>query len=223
MSLENDSFQDILSSCHMYDDRDTYKRGYIDGTIVSDDEMPDNPTPEEVVIYRKKPELQMRERQLIINMLGLAGGRPYVNSRLSRYAGENEIDWCGGDRPDGSSSTGRLQQTHAFPYLGRIAGKINQHVFQEEPEREGANEDVLKDITRDGMSVNDLMRKVSNYLLSTKWCWIGIDAPPRKEDGTQYTVEEKEAGKIRPYWQLYKPTDVMDWHFNDVGELEWLK
>lgn len=224
MSIENaPTYQDILRNCSLNDQPSKSLRGYIDGTISGYNEMPDNPTPEEVIAFREHPAYSARKKQVTINMLGLAGGRPYVNARLSRFAGENEIDWIGGKRPDGSSATGRLQQTHSFPYLNRISTKINQYVFQEQPEREGGNADVIKDITRNGQSVNDLMREVSALIFATKWCWIGVDAPARKEDGAQYSQAEKDALKIRPYWQLYSPLDVMDWKFDERGELLWLK
>jgi hypothetical protein len=210
-------------NCTLNSNPDKGLRGYIDGTITGYGGMPDNPTRDEVIIYREKPEYAERKKQLRINMLGLVGGRPYVNARLSRFAGETEIDWIGGQRPDGSCSTGRLQQTHAFPYLGRIDGKINQYVFSKEPVREDADLETIKDITRDGKSVNDVMRKASSLAFACKWCWIGIDAPARKEDGTEYTQAEKEELKITPYWQVYSPLEVMDWYFDERGELEWIK
>jgi hypothetical protein len=216
MSLESNDYQNCKIT-----QPDMTVRKWLDGT--PEDEVPANPTPLEVLYYRKKPLLVKRDRQIAINQLGLEGGRPYVNARLSRFAAESNIDWCGGTRPDGGVATGRLQQTHAFPYLGRINDKINQYVFADDPEREGADVHVLKDITRDGKSLNSVMREVSGYLLSSKWCWIGIDAPTRKEDGTEYTIAEKEALKIRPYWQVYDPKDVLDWHFSEQGELEWVK
>ena len=224
MSVENEvDYAVYLSKCHLNQDSGESLRGYMDGTISNYDGMPNNPTPEEIIIYREKPCYSKRKRQLAINKLGLEGGRPYVEARLSRFAGETKIDWVGGCRPDGSESTGRLQQTHAFPYLARIAGKINQYVFSTEPQREGANVDVLKDITRDGRAINDLMREVSDLDFSCAWCWIGVDAPARKPDGTQYTQAEKEAQKIRPYWQVYHALDVLDWKFDEQGELIWLK
>jgi hypothetical protein len=222
MSIESEtSTGEIFAGCKLNREPASI-RGYIDGTIVIDS-MPNNPTPEEIVVYRRKGAYAARERQIRINLLGLEGGRPYVNNRLSRFAGETEIDWVGGRRPDGSQSTGRLQQTHAFPYLGRIAGKINQYVFNKQPERRKADAAILKDITRDGKSINDVMREVSDYTFACGWCWLGVDSPARKEDGTQYTLQEKDALKIRPYWQVYSPLDVLDWYFNERGELEWIK
>jgi hypothetical protein len=222
-----DDFQtgmrEYLKGCTLNGHPSSSMRGYIDGSITGAGGMPLNPTTDDVVVYQRNPAYTAREKQLMINLLGLEGGRPYVNTRLSRYSGETEIDWVGGSRPDGSSSTGRLQQTHAFPYLGRIDNKINQYVFQEEPKREGGDDDVINDISRDSSSVNDLMRQVSSYLLACKWCWIMVDAPERKEDGEDFTIEEKVSEKIRPYWQVLSPLDVLDWNFNEKGVLQWVK
>jgi len=198
-------------------------RGRIDGTIDMASGMPLNPTQEEVIIYHRKAVYQARERQITINLLGLAGGRPYVNTRLSRYSGETEIDWVGGSRPDGSKSTGRLQQTHAFPYLGRINQKINQFVFQTSPGRENGDPAVIKDISRDSKSVNDIMREVSGLTFAAGWCWIMIDSPRRKEGDDDFSIAEAQAQKIRPYWKVLSPLDVLDWSFDDRGELVYIK
>ena len=219
MSIENDK---QIFDGNLNCDSGEYL-GYIDGSIVKKGEMKKNATPQEVIILREKPEYKARKRQNQINLLGQKGGRPYVIGRLSRFSGESTIDWIGGKRSDGSCSTGRLQQTHAFPYLRRLSDKKNQYVFGEDPTREGGSDEVIKDITRDGKSVNDLMRKVSDYDDSTDGCWIGIDAPSPKEDGTKYTTAEAEANKIRPYWNLYTALDVVDWKYDNLGELLWLK
>jgi len=218
MSLEADN---MLTGCSL--NKEPKYLGYIDGTIVASDGMPAKPKPIDILIHKEKAEYKARKQQIAINLLGLEGGRPYVNHRLSRFAAETQIDWIGGKRADGSCATGRLQQTHAFPYLGRIAQKFNQYVFSDEPTREGGDEDVIKDITRDGQSVNDVMRQVSDYRLAAQHCWIGIDAPAPNKDGTTPSVKDKQDNKIRPYWQVYSPLDVIDWKYDDQGKLLWAK
>jgi len=63
------------------------------------------------------------------------------------------------------------------------------------------------------------MGDVLKNLVATKWCWIGIDAP--KVDGL-VSVSEASENKLRPYWRLYSAEEVVDWHFDDKGELVWL-
>jgi len=63
------------------------------------------------------------------------------------------------------------------------------------------------------------MGDVLKNLVATKWCWIGIDAP--QVDG-QISKAYAENEKIRPYWKLYSASEVVDWCFDDKGELLWL-
>jgi len=167
-----------------------------------------------------------RSEQLGINILGWRGGRPYVDERLSRFPGESDSDWAGGSRKDGSTFLGRKAQAHVIPYLARIVNKINQYVFSTEPIRAGVSEDVLNDITHDGKSIDSFMSEVNSLYTVCNWCWIGVDAPLVTEDKNgqvnQVSQEEKEINKIRPYWSVYSPLSVVDWLFNDLGELQWL-
>jgi hypothetical protein len=170
-------------------------------------------------LTRKNHIYAERESQMRINALAMQGGREYVKKRLSRFSGESKIDWEGGTRPDGITVTGRRQQSHCFPYPRRIADKINQYVFSEEPEREGIDDAVLMDASADGKSMNDLMRDANDWITSCGWCWLGVDAPA--VDG-QVSQAQKDAAKIRPYVQVYSPLSVVDWKFSSIGGLEWL-
>lgn len=180
-----------------------------------------NNTEFKIIEERINPILSMRYNQLEINLLGLYGGRPYVEERLSRFAGESQIDWSGGTRVDGSIVTGRLEQAHCIPYLGRIAEKINQHVLGVSPSRPNADNAILEDITTDGLSINQFMREVNIIVTACRWAWIGIDAPAN-QSGRQISQAEKVSKKIRPYWTLYSPLDVLDWCFDSKGGLLWL-
>lgn len=179
----------------------------------------DEQKPEEYALKRVNATIDVRGKQMDTNILGLEGGREYVNKRLSRFAGETMIDWEGGERIDGTMVTGRKQQTHCFPYLRRIADKINQHVFSELPKREGVDEGFEEDATADGKSINKVMMQANDYVTACGWCWIGIDVPMVTE---QVSVAERDESKIRPYWQVYSPTAVKDWKFDGIGNLEWL-
>jgi len=157
--------------------------------------------------------------QMEINLLAVQGGREYVKRRLSRFSGESKIDWEGGTRPDGAKVDGRRQQSHCFPYAGKIVGKISQHVFSDAPVRDNCPQEILEDASADGKPLNDLMRQANDYLTSCGWCWLGVDAPPMTE---QISVEQKAAKKIRPYIQVYSPLEVVDWKFDGIGGLTWL-
>jgi len=181
-------------------------------------------TPDEalkVISERENEVYAIRAEQLLINLLGWKGGRPYVDERLSRFPGESTDDWAGGTRTDGSAFSGRKEQAHVIPYLNRIVTKINQHVFSVPPVRQGCPDELANDISSDGKSINDIMAEVNSFYTTCNWCWLGIDAPPIGID-EQISQEQKEQMKIRPYWSVYSPLEVVDWYFDSSGTLQWI-
>jgi len=176
-------------------------------------------TETEIVGIRKHIVMHAREEQLTINILGWHGGRPYIDTRLSRFAAETEIDWSGGTR-DGAYISGRLQQAHNLPYLSRIVEKINQYTFGVLPDRDGALPELLADITRTGESLDKVMGEVNSYITATRWCWMKVDAP--STSGREITEASKKAEKLRPYWSVLSPLSIVDWKMDDQGNMEWV-
>ena len=182
--------------------------------------MPVDPV-QKVISERSNEIYSSRVDQININILGWKGGYPYIEERLTRFPGESTYDWDGGNRNDGSSYKGRKEQAHVIPYLGRIVNKINQHVFSISPKREGIAPDIEDDISSSGQSVDDLMSLVNSYYTVAGWCWIGIDAPQIGID-EQVSQLTKEQEKIRPYWTVYSPLEVVDWYIDLKGVVQWV-
>lgn len=173
------------------------------------------------IAKRQHPVHKARIDRLEINQLALDGGEPYVEARLSRFPGETRISWDGGQRLDGTAVTGRKAQAHCIPYPGRIAEKISQYVFAEEAKREGIDEDIESNVTRDGTGVANFMRRVNNVLTACGWCWVLVDMPEGETEGGSSQLA-KEQNVIRPYWTLFEPSKVVDWCFGPSGNLKWL-
>jgi hypothetical protein len=186
-----------------------------------------NAAPDVVLANRENVVYTARKHKLFLNTLALDGGRPYVNTRLSRFPGESTIDWQGTQAvisksrfADTSSKVeGRKTRAYLVNNAARVAEKIRQYVFAKHPERGTANPELRADITRQGDSVNAFMGDVLKQLIATKWCWIGIDAP--NTEGI-ISLAQARNDKIRPYWHLYEAEEVVDWNFDDKGELVWL-
>ena len=183
--------------------------------------MPTTNEEYKVINERYNEIYSARSDQLDINTKGWKGGRPYVEARLTRFPGESNEDWEGGNRKGGTPYAGRKEQAHVIPHLGRIVQKINQHVFAVEPKREGLAPEIAEDISSNGSSINELMALVNSYYTVCGWCWIRIDAPMIAPD-EQISQLAKEQNKIRPYMTVYSPLSVIDWYFNSVGELQWV-
>ncbi len=178
------------------------------------DETPD-------ILKRINPILESRAVQIGVDLLGWHGGQPYIDARLSRFAGESKVCWEGGSRHDGTRVTGRKNQAHCTPHLNRVVNKLNQYVFSVPPIRDDLPPDLAANITRSGTSVNDLMMNVSSFLTVADWAWIGVDMPLIESPET-VSVQFKNDQALRPYWRCYSPLDVVDWAFDLRGKLLWV-
>jgi len=214
-----------------YTGKNAAERGYGQGRNISGIVKPtysnaaSSPKPENgetqeqaYIRTRMNPLLMKRLKQLKRNILGLRGGRPYITARLSRFPGEPSLMFEGGTNREGKHIDGRCEQTHVVPHLTRIANKISQYVLSS-VERGEVDNDLIRDITRRGESLNSFMRKVNDMITACRWCWIGVDLP--SFDHSPSVLEQKK-NKLRPYWTLWSPTEVVDWAFDEVGGLVWL-
>ena len=175
-----------------------------------------------IIANRLHPVIQVRGPQLALNMLALHGGRPYIEERLSRYAGETKAEWAGGTRKDGSTVTGRKDRTHNVPILRRMVAKLNQYIFQTAPSRPDADPLILADINRNGLHVNRFMQRAARIASACKWGWIGVDVPQLPADTAgPVTQAQKNKSGVRPYWTLYDARQVVDWEFDSRGKLIW--
>ena len=176
-----------------------------------------------------------RAKQIALNLLAVAGGRPYIEARLARLPFESDASWTGraavgrsqarfGAVSEGAS--GRKDRAFLINYASRIARKINQFVFSTPVSRTGANPLFLADTTRTGTPINAFMARVSEIVTAARWCWISVDrdSPPRDAAGrpVRRSVAAKEASGDRVFWSVWAPTEVVDWHFDRAGKLLWL-
>ena len=181
----------------------------------------------DIIANRKHRIIDSRMEKLDLNLLALKGGRPYIDRRLTRFPGESSIDWSGTASEQmktrfestGVRVAGRKHRAYLVNHAARIAEKIRQYVFAKPPNRNQKNQELVMDITRRGDSLNAFMGDVLGMLVAVKWCWIGIDAPQVEGELSKAAAD---AEKVRPYWNLYSPLEVVDWHFDAKGELTWL-
>ncbi len=173
---------------------------------------------------RRHPILSARAGQLLSNELALRGGTPYIAHRLTRFPYEPDGSWDG-NRQNGSK--GRKDRAHLVNYAARIAAKINQYVFGQAIDRNGADQSFISDATLARQSISDFMTLTSTAITGFSWAWISVDRREPSVDvqtGTvrQQSVAEREARGDRVFWRLWHPADVVDWYFDGKGALVWL-
>lgn len=184
---------------------------------------------ENILATRKHRIIADRLENLRINLLAYHGGHPYIEDRLCRWPSESDVDFYGSTGTNQSETAflnngksvthGRLQRAFLNNYARRIAVKINQYVLQTAPTRTGIDAQWGLDVTRTGMSINQFMAEVSAMLTVCRWCWIGIDRPATQ--GVRSKADVQASGD-RVYWQIYDPTEVVDWSVDSRGKLAWL-
>jgi hypothetical protein len=175
------------------------------------------------VCTRFHPYHTARASQMSINSLAYYGGAPYIETRLTRFPAEQDVDWSG-DVSKGI--VGRKARATLINHMGRIADKLNQYVFQTPPTRDGADATFLVDATATGVSLDDYMDEISRLITLHRWAWIVVDKPgaPQDDDGNPapQTEASKAAAGDRVYWSHYEAPQVVDWKFEVGGALEWL-
>lgn len=163
-----------------------------------------------------------RADQIGLNLLAVAGGRPYIEARLHQLPYESDASWSG----RGAEGVGRLDRAFLVNDAGRVAGKINQFVFSTEVQRLNADPIFIADTTRTGTPINAFMARISELVTAARWCWISVDRDslPRDVQGkpVRRSVAEKEASGDRVFWSVWAPTEVVDWSFDRGGRLRWV-
>lgn len=185
-----------------------------------------------ILATRQNAVLDARAVDIRRNILCQRGGSPYIAERLCRFPSESEVDWSGAQASTPSEvrfslgnaghsyAVGRKERAFLVNYAARITAKINQYVFKQPPAREGLNTDWAADVTRTGTDIDTFMSQASTLLTVAQWCWIGVERPRSPLEGR--SVAARESSGDRVYWQLYDPTEVVDWHFGADGGLAWL-
>lgn len=173
---------------------------------------------QDILANRIHPALNARKADLERNLLCIGGGSPYISERLSKFPCETSLEF-----------KSRKSKAYLTNYAARSVHKINQHVFQRQPERVGIDEGFFADVskTADQTTLQELIVEASTYLSVAGWCWARVDRSPALVDADGLPIDQsladKEARGDRPYISLYSPLAVIDWSFSDkTGKLEWL-
>lgn len=172
--------------------------------------------------------------------MAAAGGKDYIDARLTRFPCESDVSWAGNSQGSvheskwssnwakpGGSIIGRKDRAYCINYARRIVTKINQYVFGGDIIRNGIDEAFQVDATKTGLSVNCLMQEASASLTAGQWCWLSVDRAVMPRDPatglpSPRSVAQREAVGDRVFWMLWNSDEIVDWHFDGTGKLKWL-
>lgn len=179
----------------------------------------------DLLASRKHSFLARREAQLHLNRMAVLGGRDYVARRLWRAPNESDLSWFGHRTSDASTLTpnittdgmvGRRERTTYVNHAGRVVSKIQQYLFKQPAERDGADDEALSRIGGEGVDILTFWMDVSEMLTYGQWVWIQTS-----RDVLPDNLADADAGS-RVKWTAYPAVSVPDWCFDDYGNLLWV-
>lgn len=175
-----------------------------------------------ILATRTHATLSERLTQINLNWLCYKAGKPYITARLHRGIHEDDGSWNGITDTAGTVIVpSRINRSHFVPYPSRIVDKIEEHIYASPIKRDQADDFFLKNTDRTGRDVNGVMKALFEYWTVCGWAWLGVDRTSATGEPSN-TVAEKERNKDGVFWTVYAPWEVVDWSFDDSGNIRWL-
>ncbi len=136
------------------------------------------------------------------------GGEAYIRQALVRHVSEVEPEF--GER---------LRRAYYFNYPRKLAKLITQFILSVEPQRDGAEPELIEDFSRTGLRANEVMRQFSTMLNIYGGAALSVEMP---YFAGELDCERKKRERIRPAVRAWSPLDVADWAHGPDGKLDWI-
>ena len=137
-----------------------------------------------------------------------SGGSDYIRTALIRHVSEIELEFAE-----------RLHRAYYFNYPRKLARLITQFVLSVEPQRDGAEPELVEDFSRSGLRANEVMRQFSTLLNVYGGAALTVEMPFFEGE---VDCERRRRERIRPAVKAYSPLEIPDWSFGTDGELDWI-
>ena len=136
------------------------------------------------------------------------GGEAYIRRALVRHVSEVEPEFAE-----------RLRRAYYFNYPRKLARLITQFILSIEPQRDGAEPELVEDFSRTGLRANEVMRQFSTLLNIYGGAALTVEMPYFEGE---VDCERKQQERLRPAVRAWSPLEVADWAWGADGQLEWL-
>lgn len=133
-----------------------------------------------------------------------------------------------------------VAREEAFTYKNHMGTALDWYLsemFQEDPHIEPTKADgkpdasdeskafytrFLSDCDRAGTSFVDIFRQIFQYVLLYKSAFVMLDLPYYAPGTFANLMEQKAANAFDQYLTVFAPTEVINWEYDDQGNLEWV-
>jgi hemoglobin-like flavoprotein len=145
------------------------------------------------------------------------GGTKFINdSNLFKHSREQEEDF-----------KDRVKRAHYMNYCEPLVDFFTDFIFAETIQRHGGSndgfyQDFIKDVNLKNEDITVFMSDTSDDK-QIKGIVYGMVDSPRLPSDRQLTKAEEQRLKIRPYWVLIQPEEVLDWVVDPFDKFQYLK
>lgn len=151
-------------------------------------------------------------------MSAYEGGPEFANEmNIFRHFRENEDDF-----------RDRTRRLHYINYCEQLVDFYTNFIFSETIDRDPGDNaawfnQFILDVDRCGTSLEEYMRRVSDESQIYGLVYTFIDAPPLPEGVDTVSKQDEADLKMRPYWVLMRPDEILDWTLDDFENFTYVK
>lgn len=142
------------------------------------------------------------------------GGREWFKTNVFRYIKEGEKEF-----------SDRLTRAYRFNHTREVVDLLNKYLFKQNIQRndDDAPECVKKfwrRATHQGLTIKDFARQVSKATSTVGR--VGIVVDNTLKDNDIVSKADEQASGVRTYAYIVPPEQLLDYAFDEEGELEWI-
>lgn len=137
------------------------------------------------------------------------GGSNYLKEVLKQHPSEANEEY-----------QERLNSAYNLNLIKYAVNEFGNYIFSKAPRREDVDNEIIKDFDRQKKPINDVMWDIFRYHNLCGLVWVLVDMP--RINGNVIDIATKEHDKIRPYCKVLSPLSVVDWCFDELGDLNWI-
>ncbi len=143
------------------------------------------------------------------------GGRQWFEGNVFRYMKEGDLEY-----------QDRVKRAYRFNHSKEVVDLVDKYLFRAPIVREDNAPDYLKTFwgsaTKRGVEMDDFARVISRRASTLGCPWLVVDNnfTFSADENASKADESEDSGKV--YCYLVNPQDVLDFSYDDEGELRWI-
>lgn len=151
------------------------------------------------------------------NLSAYEGGSQFIsNENLFKHTREHDEDY-----------KDRVKRAHYMNYCEPLVEFFSDFIFAETIDRHGGSNadfysEFINDVNRKQETITEFMKEVCSDDQIYGIVYVLVDAPKIPE-GQRLTKAQEKKLKIRPYWVLVKPQEVLDWVVDEFDKFSYWK